>query len=52
MSERIELHDFILFPTPNCGKGQPMQSMRMGNGSPTMRGRAKILGGDVVGDAE
>jgi predicted Zn-dependent protease len=45
-------NDFTLFPIPNCGKGQPMQSMRVGNGGPTMRGRAKILGGDVVGDAE
>jgi TldD protein len=45
-------HDFKLIPVPNCGKGQPMQSMRVGNGGPTMRGRAKILGGDVVGDEE
>lgn len=43
-------NDFKLIPIPNCGKGQPMQSMRVGNGGPTMRGRAKILGGDVVGD--
>ncbi len=45
-------NDFTLFPVPNCGKGQPMQSMRVGNGGPTMRGRAKILGGDVVGGEE
>jgi TldD protein len=45
-------NDFTLIPIPNCGKGQPMQSMRVGNGGPTMRGRGKILGGDVVGDEE
>ncbi len=45
-------NDFKLFPIPNCGKGQPMQSMRVGNGGPTMRGRAKIVGGEVVGDEE
>ena len=44
--------DFKLFPIPNCGKGQPMQSMRVGNGGPTMRGRAKIVGGEVVGGEE
>jgi TldD protein len=43
-------NDLKLIPVPNCGKGQPMQSMRVGNGGPTMRGRAKIRGGDVVGD--
>jgi TldD protein len=37
--------DWKLFPVPNCGKGQPMQIMRVGNGGPTMRGRAKITGG-------
>jgi TldD protein len=42
-------NDFKLIPVPNCGKGQPMQSMRVGNGGPTLRGRAKILGGDVMG---
>ena len=45
-------NDFKLMPVPNRGKGQPMQSMRVGNGGPTMRGRAKILGGDVVGEEE
>jgi TldD protein len=43
-------NDFKLISVPNCGKGQPVQSMRVGNGGPTMRGRAKILGGEVVGD--
>lgn len=45
-------NDFKLLPIPNCGKGQPMQSMRVGNGGPTMRGRGKILGGAVVGGEE
>jgi TldD protein len=33
--------DFRLFPIPNCGKGQPMQTKRLGNGGPTMRSRAR-----------
>src|SRR5215475_13605285 len=37
--------DFRLYPIPNCGKGQPMQSKRLGNGGPTMRGRARLTGG-------
>jgi TldD protein len=36
--------DLRLFPIPNCGKGQPMQTKRLGNGGPTMRGRAKLTG--------
>lgn len=36
--------DFRLFPIPNCGKGQPMQTKRVGNGSPTMRGLARLTG--------
>jgi TldD protein len=36
--------DFRLFPIPNCGKGQPMQAKRMGNGGPTMRSRARVTG--------
>jgi TldD protein len=36
--------DLRLFPIPNCGKGQPMQAKRLGNGGPTMRGRAKLTG--------
>ena len=36
--------DFRLFNVPNCGKGTPMQTMRVGNGGPTMRGRARISG--------
>jgi TldD protein len=37
--------DFRLHPIPNCGKGQPMQSKRLGNGGPTMRSRARMVGG-------
>ncbi len=37
--------DFTLYPIPNCGKGQPMQTKKLGNGGPTMRSRAKVLGG-------
>jgi TldD protein len=39
--------DFRLYPIPNCGKGQPMQSRKLGNGGPTMRSRAIITGGQV-----
>jgi TldD protein len=37
--------DFRLYPIANCGKGQPMQSKKLGNGGPTMRSRARVLGG-------
>ena len=37
--------DFRLYPIPNCGKGQPMQVKKLGNGGPTLRSRAKITGG-------
>jgi TldD protein len=37
--------DFRLYPIPNCGKGQPMQTKRLGNGGPTMRSRARLAGG-------
>jgi TldD protein len=36
--------DFRLHPIPTCGKGQPMQSRRLGNGGPTMRSRARLAG--------
>jgi TldD protein len=36
--------DFRLHPIPTCGKGQPMQSRRLGNGGPTMRSRARVAG--------
>jgi TldD protein len=37
--------DFRLYPIPNCGKGQPMQTKKLGNGGPTMRSRAVVTGG-------
>ena len=37
-------NDFRLYPIPNCGKGQPMQAKRVGNGGPTMRSRARLTG--------
>ena len=37
--------DFRLYPIANCGKGQPMQTKRLGNGGPTIRSKAKITGG-------
>ncbi len=36
--------DFRLIPIPNCGKGQPMQTKRVGNGGPTLRSRAILTG--------
>jgi len=37
-------NDFNLFAIPNCGKGQPMQIKKLGNGSPTLRSRARLAG--------
>jgi len=37
-------NDFEMYPIPTCGKGQPMQVMRVGNGGPTLRGRARLAG--------
>lgn len=37
-------NDFEIFPIPNCGKGQPMQIMRVGNGGPTLRSKARLTG--------
>ncbi|MCF6157103.1 MAG: TldD/PmbA family protein [wastewater metagenome] len=37
-------NDFQIFPIPNCGKGQPMQTMRVGNGGPTLRSKARLAG--------
>ncbi len=34
--------DFTVRPITNCGKGDPMQIMRMGNGGPHIRGRATV----------
>lgn len=38
-------NDFAIFPIPNCGKGQPMQSKQVGNGGPTARAKARIARG-------
>ena len=35
-------NDFTVRPITNCGKGDPMQSMMMGNGGPSIRGRATV----------
>lgn len=35
-------NDFTIRPITNCGKGDPMQSMIMGNGGPTIRGTAAV----------
>lgn len=37
-------NDFRLFPILNCGKGQPMQAKRVGNGGPTLRSVARLVG--------
>jgi TldD protein len=37
-------NDFRIYPIPNCGKGQPMQTKKMGNGGPTLRSRARLTG--------
>ena len=34
--------DFKVRPITNCGKGDPMQSMIMGNGGPSIRGTATV----------
>jgi len=36
--------DVKLFNVPNCGKGTPMQTMRVGNGGPHLRLKANITG--------
>ena len=35
-------NDFAVRPITNCGKGDPMQAMAMGNGGPTVRGTATV----------
>jgi TldD protein len=39
------LADDLKFGTSSCGKGDPMQIAAVGNGGPTMRGIATIIGG-------
>lgn len=36
--------DLKVFAIPNCGKGEPMQSMRVGNGGPHIRGVCTVTG--------
>jgi TldD protein len=38
-------NDLRIYPIFNCGKGQPMQAKKVGNGGPTMRARARLVGG-------
>jgi TldD protein len=38
-------NDLRIHPIFNCGKGQPMQAKKLANGGPTMRGRARLIGG-------
>jgi hypothetical protein len=35
----------MIYPISNCGKGQPMQTKKLGNRGPTMRSRAILTGG-------
>ncbi len=37
-------NDFQLYNIPNCGKGTPMQTMRVGNGGPHLRAKAVVSG--------
>jgi TldD protein len=36
--------DLVIFPIANCGKGEPMQTMRVGNGGPHVRGYCMVTG--------
>jgi TldD protein len=36
--------DFEMRPIPNCGKGDPMQTLHVGNGGPHLRGKGLITG--------
>jgi len=37
-------NDFEMRPIPNCGKGDPMQTLHVGNGGPHMRALALVAG--------
>ena len=37
-------NDLRIYPISNCGKGQPMQSKKLGNGGPTLRSKARLTG--------
>jgi TldD protein len=36
--------DFEMRPIPNCGKGDPMQTLHVGNGGPHLRSVALVAG--------
>ncbi|MCS7131516.1 MAG: metallopeptidase TldD-related protein, partial [Hadesarchaea archaeon] len=36
--------DLEMRPIPNCGKGDPMQTLHVGNGGPHLRGVGLIVG--------
>jgi TldD protein len=38
-------NDLRIWSIFNCGKGQPMQAKKLGNGGPTMRSYARLVGG-------
>jgi TldD protein len=38
-------NDLRILSIFNCGKGQPMQAKKLGNGGPTLRARARLVGG-------
>lgn len=40
-------NDVLNYAIFNCGKGSPMQGMRVGNFSPTMRSYGKVAGGHM-----
>ncbi|MFH1696446.1 MAG: TldD/PmbA family protein [Candidatus Diapherotrites archaeon] len=41
--------DFKLYNVPNCGKGAPMQVMKVGNGGPHLRAKATVSGAHTEG---
>ena len=45
-------NDFTVRPITNCGKGDPMQSMIMGNGGPTIRGTATVKSVNQMNEIE
>lgn len=47
MSIDAAADDFYVHNIPNCGKGTPMQTMRVGNGGPHLRGKAIVTGLNV-----
>ena len=41
--------DLQVYNIPVCGKGTPMQTMRVGNGGPHLKAKARVTGGSVQG---